>query len=82
MIPPHPEPFDAEQARQHLTTLLLAGAVNITYAVEKMEKFAAAAGNVSELDAAAQMADAIALMTQVRADLMDQADQLSDPPPS
>ena len=46
-----------------------------------MEKFAAA-GSVSELDAAAQMTDAIALMTQVRASLMAQADQLIDPTPS
>ena len=71
-------PADTQQARQHLATLLLAKAVQITYAVDQMEKLATS--NSSDPSAAAQLTDAITIMATVRTTLIHHADQLNEPP--
>ena len=74
-----PQPPSGPQDRQHLATLLLAGAVHVTYALDQLHQLAAS--NTGDPTAAADVTAAIAAMTRVRRELINAADQLTPPPP-
>ena len=77
-MPADPQPPAAEQARQTLATLLLAQAVHASHAIEQLQHLAANNPD-SDLTAQADVADAITTMTTVRATLIHNADQLTNP---
>lgn len=77
-MPAGPPPPAPEQARQAIATLLLARAVHVSYAIERLQNLAA---NIPDRDLTAQadVADAIAVRTAVRVTLIHHADQLTSP---
>ena len=74
-----PDPAADAQARQHLTTLLLAEALHVSYALDQLRTFAAR--NTGDPAATADFTAAITTLTRVRAQLIDAADRLNQSPP-
>jgi hypothetical protein len=77
-VPADPQPPTAEQAPQIIATLLLAQAVHVSHAIERLRHLAAYIPD-RDLTARADVADAIAIMITVRASLIHNADQLTNP---
>lgn len=70
-------PVSAGPDRQDLVSLLLAGAVQASHAIEQLHRLAA--GNPgADPAAAAEVAEAITTMNEVRARLLRDADVISD----
>ncbi len=75
MTSPYATPPADEQARQHLATLLLASAVQVTHALDRLHQLAASDTHDNPA-ATVEVTDAVITMDQVRAQLINAADQL------
>jgi len=78
-VPADPQlPPENQARRQTVATRLLAQAVHASYAIERLQHLAANIPD-SDLTAQTEVADAITIMTTVRATLIHNADRLANP---
>jgi len=71
-------PEDADDLAD-LVNALLASAVHVSHAIERLHELRAMPARPGELMARAQITDAITVLTGARQGLINVADQLSDP---